>query len=102
MPHDRHLTWDAQALWQQLVPLLPGLSVEVLASVDSTNARLLERARLSSGRRNAPATTPGELDAVRVTGEAPTPHGRRNDDTQPCLLVAELQTQGRGRQGRTW
>lgn len=102
MPHDRHLTWDAQALWQQLVPLLPGLSVEVLASVDSTNTRLLERARRSSGRRNAPVTTPGELDAIRVTGEAPTPYGRRNDDTQPCLLVAELQTQGRGRQGRVW
>ena len=30
----------------------------------------------------------------------PTPHGRRNDDTQPCLLVAETQTGGRGRQGR--
>ncbi len=102
MPHGPHLSWDAQALWQQLVPLLPGLSVEVLASVDSTNTRLLERARLSSGRRNAPVTTPGELDAIRVGSEAPTPHGRRNDDTQPCLLVAELQTQGRGRQGRAW
>ena len=30
------------------------------------------------------------------------PHGRRAGDTQPCLLVAEQQTRGRGRQGRTW
>jgi len=30
------------------------------------------------------------------------PFGRRAGDTQPCLLVAEHQTLGRGRQGRTW
>ena len=63
--------WGAEALWQQLDPLLPGLSVEVVARTDSTNTRLLERAR----------------------------HGR---DTQPCLLVAEHQTAGRGRLGREW
>ena len=28
-----------------------------------------------------------------------TPHGRRAGDTQPCLLVAEHQTRGRGRLG---
>jgi BirA family biotin operon repressor/biotin-[acetyl-CoA-carboxylase] ligase len=102
MPDSQHLHWDSEALWQELAPLLPGLSVEVLASVDSTNTRLLERARLSSGQRHAPATTPGELDAHRVSGDAATPHSRRDGDTQPCLLVAEVQTQGRGRQGRTW
>ena len=76
MPTSQHLQWNAQALWQELLPLLPGLNVEVLASVDSTNTQLLERARRSNGRRN--------------------------DDMQPCLLVAETQTQGRGRQGRAW
>jgi BirA family biotin operon repressor/biotin-[acetyl-CoA-carboxylase] ligase len=96
------LRWGAESLWQQLVPLLPGLSVEVLASVDSTNTRLLERARRSSGQRDAPATTPGELDALGAVADLSTPHGRRDGDTQPCLLVAETQTQGRGRQGRTW
>ena len=30
------------------------------------------------------------------------PFGRRAGDTQPCLLVAEHQTLGRGRQGRSW
>jgi BirA family transcriptional regulator, biotin operon repressor / biotin---[acetyl-CoA-carboxylase] ligase len=60
----------AEALWQQLEPLLPGLSVEVLPSCGSTNTMLLERARA------------GELS--------------------PCLLVAQTQTQGRGRLGRPW
>ena len=68
--------WHADALWQQLLPQLPGLSVEVLAQVDSTNTLLLERARAGSGRRQ--------------------------DDTQPALVVAEQQTLGRGRQGRAW
>jgi BirA family transcriptional regulator, biotin operon repressor / biotin---[acetyl-CoA-carboxylase] ligase len=48
----------------------------VLAQVDSTNTLLLERARAGSGRRH--------------------------DDTQPALVVAEHQTLGRGRQGRAW
>ena len=96
------LQWGAHALWEELAALLPGLSVEVLASVDSTNTRLLERARLSGGQRSAPATTPGELDAMRAGDGRPTPLGRRHGDTQPALLVAEVQTLGRGRQGRTW
>jgi BirA family biotin operon repressor/biotin-[acetyl-CoA-carboxylase] ligase len=70
------LLWHADALWQQLLPQLPGLSVEVLAQADSTNTLLLERARAGSGRRQ--------------------------DDTQPALVVAEHQTLGRGRQGRAW
>jgi BirA family biotin operon repressor/biotin-[acetyl-CoA-carboxylase] ligase len=102
MADSRHLHWGAEALWQELEALLPGLSVEVLASADSTNTRLLERARLSSGWRNAPVTTPGQLDTSPGSLDLPTPHGRRNDDTRPCLLVAESQTSGRGRQGRVW
>lgn len=39
------LTWPAETLWEQLEPLCPGLSVEVVAEADSTNTRLLERAR---------------------------------------------------------
>jgi BirA family transcriptional regulator, biotin operon repressor / biotin---[acetyl-CoA-carboxylase] ligase len=37
--------WDAETLWQDLEPLAPGLSVEVLAETDSTNTHLMERAR---------------------------------------------------------
>jgi BirA family biotin operon repressor/biotin-[acetyl-CoA-carboxylase] ligase len=62
--------WGGEALWLQLEPLLPGLSVEVLPQVASTNTLLLDRARAG--------------------------------DVQPCLLVAEEQTGGRGRLGREW
>jgi BirA family biotin operon repressor/biotin-[acetyl-CoA-carboxylase] ligase len=65
------LQWGAEDLWQQLEPLLPGLSIEVLPTATSTNTLLLERARNAS-------------------------------DRQPCLLVAEEQTAGRGRLGREW
>ncbi|MDE2565550.1 MAG: biotin--[acetyl-CoA-carboxylase] ligase [Burkholderiales bacterium] len=99
----QHLNWGAEALWQALLPLLPGLSVEVLARADSTNTRLIERARASAGAPEAPVTRPGELDARAARGGVEvTPHGRRHVDVQPCLLVAEHQTQGRGRQGRDW
>lgn len=101
-----HLHWQADALWQQLEPHLPGLSVEVLARAESTNSLLLDRARLGGGRHDAPVSTPGELDAIRRRGlgteGAGGPFGRRTGDTQPCLLVAEHQTLGRGRQGRSW
>lgn len=45
MPAPTHLNWEAETLWQRLEPLLPGLTVEVLAEAGSTNAMLLERAR---------------------------------------------------------
>ena len=35
--------WDAETLWQDLTPVLPGIRVEVLPEVDSTNTRLLQR-----------------------------------------------------------
>jgi BirA family biotin operon repressor/biotin-[acetyl-CoA-carboxylase] ligase len=105
-PPPSHLQWSAEALWQQLEPYLPGISVEVLARAESTNTLLLERARLGGGRHDAPITTPGELEAQRQRGGARDehggPYGRRSGDTQPCLLVAEHQTLGRGRMGRGW
>ena len=67
--------WGAEALWLRLAPLLPGLSIEVLPQVASTNTLLLDRARGAGGA---------------------------GGDTQPCLLVAEEQTSGRGRLGRAW
>lgn len=101
-----HLQWRAEALWEQLEPHLPGLSVEVLARTESTNTLLLERARLGGGRHDAPITTPGQLEALGASGrdtiDGAGPFGRRAGDTQPALLVAEHQTLGRGRQGRTW
>jgi len=97
-----HPHWGAEALWKQLEPLLPGLSVEVLARADSTNTVLLERARMLAGAPCAPITRPGELDNAGPAPGEPTPLGRRDADVQPCLLVAEQQTRGRGRLGRDW
>ena len=74
--------WGVQALWERVSPLLPGLSIEVVDRIGSTNVELAERLRLAS--RNA--------------------RGRdsRADDLRPTLLVAVQQTQGRGRLGRGW
>ena len=90
------IQWGAEALWEQLVPLLPGLSVEVVHSTRSTNTALLERARA------VPDTGPGGLDAIVRPSVESGAFGRRRIDLQPCLLVAEHQTAGRGRQGRAW
>ncbi len=95
MSQTQSLQWGAEALWQRLEPLLPGLSVEVVARSTSTNSALLERARV----RAEPPTD--ELVQVRRSIESAA-FGRRAADVQPCLLVAEHQTGGRGRLGRTW
>ncbi len=39
------IRWPAEALWEAVVPQLPGFSVEVLPSIDSTNTELMRRAR---------------------------------------------------------
>ena len=66
------LLWDVRGLWESLNPLLPGLRVEVVPQVASTNSVLLERIRGGGSTQQA------------------------------CLLVAEHQVGGRGRMGRTW
>lgn len=52
------LNAGAEALWHAAAPWLPGLSVEVLPDIDSTNAELMRRAR--AGR-----TEPVVLTALR-------------------------------------
>jgi BirA family biotin operon repressor/biotin-[acetyl-CoA-carboxylase] ligase len=104
MQEQPSIQWHSEALWSELSPLLPGLSIEVVARCESTNTVLVERARRSGGTDAVPSR-PGELEPP-VSGPMPlsgtTPHGRRSGDTQPCLLVAEQQTRGRGRWGRSW
>jgi BirA family biotin operon repressor/biotin-[acetyl-CoA-carboxylase] ligase len=92
------LAWQAEALWEQLEPLLPGLSVEVVASSPSTNSTLLERARADAAEPEADDTGFAQVRRSRESAA----FGRRVADHQPCLLVAEHQTQGRGRLGRAW
>ncbi len=39
------LRWPAEALWEAVVPRLPGFTVEILPEIDSTNTELMRRAR---------------------------------------------------------
>ena len=94
------IRWGAEALWQQLVPLLPGLSVEVVPRALSTNTSLLERARATPDVRDNAGANSADV-VVRRSVESGA-FGRRAVDLQPCLLVAEHQSAGRGRQGRSW
>lgn len=38
-------TWPAEAIWEEVYPLLPDFTVEVLPEIDSTNSELMRRAR---------------------------------------------------------
>ena len=78
-----HPNWGAEDLWEALLPLLPGLSIEVVERLGSTNTELIERLR----------------GAARVQADG---RGGRVDDLSPQLLVATHQTAGRGRMGRPW
>lgn len=64
------MRWAVPELRRSLDELVPGCSVEVLPSLDSTNSELMRRARAGVAA--------------------------------PVLLVAECQTAGRGRLGRSW
>jgi len=37
--------WPAEAIWEEVEPLLPGFSVEIVPEIDSTNTELMRRAR---------------------------------------------------------
>lgn len=37
--------WPAESIWEQVSPLLPGFTVEVLPEIDSSNTELMRRAR---------------------------------------------------------
>lgn len=39
------IRWPAEAIWEQVAPLLPGFTVEILPELDSTNTELMRRAR---------------------------------------------------------
>ncbi len=95
------IRWNAEALWEQLVPLLPGLSIEVVPRITSTNSVLLERSRGVPARRGAVDDETDGAVQVRRSVESAA-FARRAVDLAPCLLVAEQQTGGRGRQGRDW
>jgi BirA family biotin operon repressor/biotin-[acetyl-CoA-carboxylase] ligase len=39
------IRWPAEAIWEQIAPILPNFTVEVLPEVDSTNTELMRRAK---------------------------------------------------------
>jgi BirA family biotin operon repressor/biotin-[acetyl-CoA-carboxylase] ligase len=78
--------WGLPDLQHELQRVEPGLTLEVVESIGSTNTALLERAA-----------------AARAAATALAGAGGGGTDTwTSCLLVAQGQTQGRGRQGRSW
>ncbi|NBW24456.1 MAG: biotin--[acetyl-CoA-carboxylase] ligase [Betaproteobacteria bacterium] len=70
LPHSNAVAWPVEDLQRALEPLLAGITMEVMAEVDSTNSELMRRIR--------------------------------QGQHAPLLLVAERQSAGRGRQGRSW
>ena len=61
MPQQKSpIRWPAEAVWEAVAPLLPGFTVEVLPSIDSTSSELMRRARS------------GLLDPVLLTAEEQT------------------------------
>ena len=102
MPAQPAIHWGAEALWERLVPLLPGLSVEVVHRLASTNTALLERARAAPDVDVDANADARDADVIVRRSVESGAFGRRAIDLQPCLLVAEHQSGGRGRQGRAW
>jgi BirA family transcriptional regulator, biotin operon repressor / biotin---[acetyl-CoA-carboxylase] ligase len=39
------IKWPAEAIWQDIAPMLPGFTVEVLPEIDSSNTELMRRAK---------------------------------------------------------
>lgn len=66
--------WPAEAIWQQVYPLLPDFTVEVLAHIDSTNSELMRRAKAGQHEATllvAESQTAGRGRMGRVWHSAP-------------------------------
>ena len=88
--------WGLQVLQQDLQRVEPGLTLEVVESLASTNTALLERAAAARAASSVSASVSASVPAPASAG------GDQRPTWTSCLLVAQEQTQGRGRQGRTW
>jgi BirA family biotin operon repressor/biotin-[acetyl-CoA-carboxylase] ligase len=45
-PMNNPIPWPAEMIWEQVYPLLPDFTVEVLPEIDSSNSELMRRARM--------------------------------------------------------
>ena len=71
------LQWPSEAIWEAVVPLLPGFTVEVLPEIDSTNSELMRRARA------------GQTDPVLLVAQRQTAGHSRGAVTWACLVAAQ-------------
>jgi BirA family biotin operon repressor/biotin-[acetyl-CoA-carboxylase] ligase len=82
----RVIQWPAEAIWEQIAPLLPNFTVEVLPEIDSTNTELMRRAKA------------GQFEPVLLVAEKQTAgRGRlgrewhdlaQRDETLPALTFS--------------
>jgi len=85
------IRWPAEAIWEAVVPDLPGFSVEILPQIDSTNTELMRRARA------------GRLEPVLLVAEQQTAGrgrlGRQWLSGQATSVGAQAAAPGRPKQG---
>jgi BirA family biotin operon repressor/biotin-[acetyl-CoA-carboxylase] ligase len=95
------LGWNVAQLRAELSSLLPGIGIEIVGSIASTNSALVEHLRGGSMGSTVGAAAGTPTVQVRRSVESQA-FGRRAADVEPWLLVAEQQTAGRGRHGKVW
>lgn len=65
------IRWPAESIWETVAPLLPGFTVEILPTIDSTNTELMRRARA------------GQIEPILLVAERQTAgRGRLGRDWQ--------------------
>jgi BirA family biotin operon repressor/biotin-[acetyl-CoA-carboxylase] ligase len=90
--HTKVIRWPAEAIWEQIAPILPNFTVEVLHEIDSTNTELMRRAKA------------GQFEPVLLVAEKQTAGrgrlGREWHDLAPRLETVPSLTFSLGM--RTW
>ena len=81
MPWQQAMTAEMATLQALVQPLLPGITMECVAQIDSTNSELMRRFKARSAALN---------DSSAASA------------AKPVLLLAGEQSAGRGRMGRVW
>jgi len=78
------LRWPAEAIWEAVVPLLPGFTVEVLPSIDSSNTELMRRVRAGDA---APSLLVAEWQTAGRGRLGRNWHGSRGDSLMFSLSL---------------
>lgn len=86
------IRWPAEALWEAVVPTLPGFTVEVLPEIDSTNSELMRRLKGRPGQPPQPGPRcwwPAAKRRTRTTGPQLAKPARRQLDVfaQPAAAA---------------